>query len=424
MSRAISSSWPAQLGRGEKRHRLFDRHRGDLGDRFAVEANVEAFLLQPRAVALRTRPHVHVRLQHLADALGVGLLVAAVEPGQHAFERAFVAAAMLAALVGERDLFVARAVENRAAHFGRDVLPRRVEAELVVRRQRLEHRLHVVHRGPGRDRAVGDAEVFVLHHQLGIEIHDRADARAGRARPVRAVEREHPRRDLGIRDAALHAGEALAEIDLARVLAVEPFNLEQVVAVLEGNFQRVAQALLDSAADREAVDDHLDGVAEILIERDFFAQFAHRAVDLDPHEAGAPQIAQLLAILALAVAHDRREHVNPRALGPRHDAVDDLLHALLRDLAPAVVAERMADAREQQAQVIIDLGDGGDGRARIARGRLLLDRNRRRESLDRIDVRLLHLLQELARVGRERLDVAPLAFGVNRVEGERRLART
>src|SRR5260370_234101 len=119
-----------------------------------------------------------------------------------------------------------------------------------------------------------------------------------------------------------------------------------------------------------------------------------------PEQAGAPQVAQLLAILALAVAHDRREHVNPRALGPRHDPVDDLLHALLRDLASAVVAERMADAREQQAQVIIDLGDGGDGRARIARGRLLLDRNRRRESLDRIDVRLLHLLQELARVGR------------------------
>ena len=31
--------------------------------------------------------------------------------------------------------------------------------------------------------------------------------------------------------------------------------------------------------------------------------------------------------------------------------------------------------------------------------------------------------QELARVGRERLDVAPLALGVDRVEGERGLAR-
>src|SRR5205807_1737742 len=46
-----------------------------------------------------------------------------------------------------------------------------------------------------------------------------------------------------------------------------------------------------------------------------------------------------------------------------------------------------------------------------------------RQPLDRIDVRLLHLLQELARVGRERFDVAALAFGINRVEGERGLAR-
>jgi hypothetical protein len=118
-----------------------------------------------------------------------------------------------------------------------------------------------------------------------------------------------------------------------------------------------------------------------------------------------------------------REHVDARALGPRHDAVDDLLHALLRDLAPAVVAKGVADAREQQAQVIVNLGDGSDGRARVARGRLLLDRDRRRQPLDRIDVRLLHLLEELARVGRKRFDVTALALCINRVEGERGLAR-
>jgi hypothetical protein len=38
-------------------------------------------------------------------------------------------------------------------------------------------------------------------------------------------------------------------------------------------------------------------------------------------------------------------------------------------------------------------------------------------------VRLLHLAQELAGVGRQRLDVAALALGVEGVEGQRRLAR-
>ena len=41
----------------------------------------------------------------------------------------------------------------------------------------------------------------------------------------------------------------------------------------------------------------------------------------------------------------------------------------------------------------------------------------------RVDVGLLHPLEELARVRRQRLDVAALPFGVDRVEGERRLAR-
>ena len=35
-----------------------------------------------------------------------------------------------------------------------------------------------------------------------------------------------------------------------------------------------------------------------------------------------------------------------------------------------------------------------------------------------LDVRLLHHLEELAGVGREALDVAALAFGVDGVEGE------
>ena len=105
------------------------------------------------------------------------------------------------------------------------------------------------------------------------------------------------------------------------------------------------------------------------------------------------------------------------------DLVDDLLDGLSGDGPAAVGAVRVADARVEQAQVVVDLGDGADRRARVARGRLLLDGDGRREALDRVDVGLVHLPQELAGVGRERLDVAALALGVDGVEGERRLAR-
>jgi hypothetical protein len=54
----------------------------------------------------------------------------------------------------------------------------------------------------------------------------------------------------------------------------------------------------------------------------------------------------------------------------------------------------------------------------LRRRRLLVDRDRRRQALDEVDVGLVHLAEELAGVGRQRLDVAALALGVDRVERE------
>jgi hypothetical protein len=68
------------------------------------------------------------------------------------------------------------------------------------------------------------------------------------------------------------------------------------------------------------------------------------------------------------------------------------------------------------------VGDGADRGARVLGGGLLVDRHGGREALDEVDVGLVHLAEELARVGRERLDVAALALGEDRVEGQAGLA--
>ena len=161
----------------------------------------------------------------------------------------------------------------------------------------------------------------------------------------------------------------------------------------------------------------------LLVEHDLVVEVAHLAVDLDPREAVVAQLAEELAVLALAAAHDRRDHAEPRAGLELEHLVDDLLERLPLDGPAAVGAVRVADARVEQAQVVVDLGDGAHRGARVARRRLLVDRDGRREALDAVDVGLVHLPQELAGVGRQRLDVAPLPLGVDRVEGERRLAR-
>ena len=46
-----------------------------------------------------------------------------------------------------------------------------------------------------------------------------------------------------------------------------------------------------------------------------------------------------------------------------------------------------------------------------------------RKAFDGVHFRALHLIEELPRVGGKRFDVAALALGVNRVEGERGFAR-
>jgi hypothetical protein len=40
-----------------------------------------------------------------------------------------------------------------------------------------------------------------------------------------------------------------------------------------------------------------------------------------------------------------------------------------------------------------------------------------------VHIGFLHHVEELARIGRQRFDIAPLPFGIDGVEGQRRLAR-
>ena len=101
----------------------------------------------------------------------------------------------------------------------------------------------------------------------------------------------------------------------------------------------------------------------------------------------------------------------------------DMVHRVALDPLAALRAVGAAGARVQQAQEVVELGGGGDGGARVARGVLLPDGDGRSEAADLVHVRLLHALQELPGVGGERLDVAPLALGVDGVEDQGRLAR-
>ena len=192
--------------------------------------------------------------------------------------------------------------------------------------------------------------------------------------------------------------------------------------------EALGQPLLHFRPRAQAVDHHVDVVLLGLLQRrqlgglDDAPLSAGRA-DAKAHEALRLHLREQVDEFALAVAHHRRQHHQPRVQRQRERGVDHLADVLRLQRQPVVGTERRAGAREQQAQVVVHLGDRAHRGARVVRARLLLDADRRRQALDQVDVGLVHQLQELPRVRRQALDVAALALGVQRVEGEARLAR-
>ena len=344
---------------------------------------------------------------------------------------------------------VAGAFEQEVLVRLREVAPGRLGVDPV----RLGHRLQqppVVHRRrlhPRLERALGDRERRVRNDQLGVDDPLETQSVALRAAAVRRVEREDPRLELRHGVPTVQAGEALGEQqhlaalpsrrpaeDLgtrlilggaaAVVGPVEQLDLDQALGELGCGLDRLREALAHALLHDQAIHNEGDVVLVLLVEHDLLVEAPQLAVD---HRAGVPLLAEVLqhpAVLALALTDDGSEHHEARALLERHHAIDDLLDRLPLDRFPAVEAMRLPDAGPEEPEVVVDLRDRPDGGAGVARGRLLVDGDRRGEPLDRIHVGLLHLPEELAGVGGERLHVAALALGVDRVEREAGLTRS
>ena len=199
---------------------------------------------------------------------------------------------------------------------------------------------------------------------------------------------------------------------------------DQAVRKAERRLERIRHAGADARPHRDAVHDDLNVVLDVLVKDDLFVKIPDFAVHARPHESAALCVFEKFFVAALLAAHDRCEDLDAGPFGITHQLLDHLVDGLPADLAAAVRAVGDAHPRIQKAQVIVDLRHGPHGRARVPVRRLLVNGNGRRKAGDGLDVRLVHLSQELSRVGGKRLHVAPLPFRVNGLEGKRGLART
>ena len=232
-------------------------------------------------------------------------------------------------------------------------------------------------------------------------------------------------RELGKRDPAVVARPVLGEQKVGSAFSLDD---QDPAALPESGFDGIreprARALRELGLGHQPIEHDLDVVFLLLVELDVFFQRTNFSVHPHAREAGAARLLEKRLVLSFPIAHQRSQDRKARPFGKAGELVDDLLRGLPRHRPAAAMAGEPADPGEQDPEVVVDLGDCADGRARVVRGRLLIDGDRRREPADGVVERLFHLAEELAGVARERLDVAALALGVERVEGERGLPRS
>ena len=210
-------------------------------------------------------------------------------------------------------------------------------------------------------RRVGERDNAAVHHaatkvddRLGIYLLAIAESAAHGAGTERAVEREHPWRQLFITDTAVDTGIVLG---IEMLLVVPGDDVDQPTAVLERRFDGLRDTRSLGRFDHHAIDHDLDSMLLLFDQLDFLVQGSHHAVHANPAEPLLPDFVERLLVFTLSASHDRSHDLNLRPLGQSHNHVDDLFGRLLGNRLSALRAMRMADTCVQQTQIVVDLGD-------------------------------------------------------------------
>ncbi len=166
-----------------------------------------------------------------------------------------------------------------------------------------------------------------------------------------------------------------------RLPGVVPFLVHEVhLHDAAGEAQRGLDGVGDATEDvgrrHEAVHHHADVVLVALLQHRRLGELDQLAVHDRARIALRAEFAEEVDELALLLRDDRCDDLIPSALGQLHELIRDLLHRLTLDPLSALRAVRDADARPEQAHVVVDLGDRAHGGARVAVRRLLVDRDR------------------------------------------------
>ena len=286
------------------------------------------------------------------------------------------------------------------------------------------------------------AAVVVITHRIVQRLallfaQAHAGAHAVAAPAVLAVVREQTRVELGVAGAANRTGalgrEALQGSDVGRRTALQhggaqvaqaTEHLHHALAVHQRAGERLAQSRLVVRPQVQARHRQLDAVLLEAVDTREAGGRQKVAVDAQVAKAAWTGPVGKLGVDALAVDHQRREQADVLAAEAGEQLRGDAVGRLRCHRHAVVHTVLHAELHEQQAQEVPDLRRGSDGGLSAAARQPLLDRDGRRNAVDRVDLGTPCRLHDASGIGVERLQITALALVEKNVKSQRRLART
>ena len=148
---------------------------------------------------------------------------------------------------------------------------------------------------------------------------------------------------------------------LTHVVARIDRNHQTALRQIQRRFNRFSHSGAGCLSSDQPIDHDVDRVLHLLVELKVVRQLDDLSVHPRPQEAAFQQILEQVFVLTLLPLDQRREDLELRAVGQTQDTVENVFSRLSCDRSAALMATRRADAGEEDAQIVVDLGDRADG---------------------------------------------------------------
>ena len=125
----------------------------------------------------------------------------------------------------------------------------------------------------------------------------------------------------------------------------------------------------------DAVDDNLDVMSLVAVHHHAEFELSNHTIDANTGEASLAYVFKQFAVMTLAAADCGCQDVDALAVKFFKYQVGDLLFCVSHHFLARIVGIGFADAGIEQAQEIVNLGDGAHGGTRVLVHTLLLDAN-------------------------------------------------